>query len=245
MVAEDVDAFAALRQSFLFADVDDEELTQLARSAVVRAMVRGETLHRPGDPADELFILVSGEVKEYVVTLDGEEIVHFLRGAGMTFGEPGYFAVERNRVVHSMAIRPTVVLVLKREHLEPLMERHPAIKDRALENLASHMRWYGSLVSTLVSRPLEERLLVRLLELADSTRHEASGPLSTPDVSQSMLAAMLGVTRENVNRALASLVSGGWIERIGGRYVFLDEARARQAVARDLPITARPDRRRG
>jgi CRP-like cAMP-binding protein len=242
-VGEPIDVFATLRRSYLFEDLTDEQLAPLVDHVVVRTMVRGETLHRPGDPANELFVLVSGEVKDYVITLDGEEIVHFLRGAGMTFGEPGYFAVERNRVVHSMAIRPTVVLLLLREHLEPLMDAHPVIKDRALESLASNMRWYGSLVSTLVTRPLEERLLVRILELADSMEVEPGSPASTPEVSQSMLAAMLGVTRENVNRALAGLIAANWIERDGGRYVIVDERRVRAAVGRDLPITARRDHR--
>jgi CRP-like cAMP-binding protein len=242
-VGEPVDAFAALRRSYLFEDLTDEQLVPLAEHAVVRAMEHGEMLHRPGDPANELFVLVSGEVKDYVVALNGEEIVHFLRGAGMTFGEPGYFAVEHNRVVHSMAIRPTVLLVLRREHLERLMDAHPAVKDRALESLASNMRWYASLVSTLVTRPLEERLLVRILELADSMEAEPGTRASTPEVSQSMLAAMLGVTRENVNRALGGLVADGWLVRDSGRYVILDEQRIRAAVGRDLPITTRLDHR--
>jgi CRP/FNR family cyclic AMP-dependent transcriptional regulator len=206
-------------------------------------MVRGETLHRPGDPANELFVLVSGEIKDYVVTLDGEDIVHFLHGAGMTFGEPGYFAVEHNRLIFGMATRPTVVLVLRREHLQPLMDAYPTIKDRALESLASNLRWYASLFPTLVTRPLEERLLVRIVELVDSMETGAGTRASTPEVTQSMLAAMLGVTRENVNRAIGSLVSGGWIERDGSRYVLVDEQRVRDTVGRDLPITTRRDHR--
>ena len=54
-----------------------------------------------------------------------------------------------------------------------------------------------------------------------------------------------GVSRENVNRALAVLTAGGAIRREGNRYVLVDEARLRREVAGDWPVLARRDRRRG
>jgi DNA-binding GntR family transcriptional regulator len=66
---------------------------------------------------------------------------------------------------------------------------------------------------------------------------------ATPEISQSTLAAMIGVSRENVNRALATLVSDGLIRREKGRYVILDEARLRDRIGRDWPLAGRRDRR--
>jgi DNA-binding transcriptional MocR family regulator len=66
----------------------------------------------------------------------------------------------------------------------------------------------------------------------------------TPKVSQSTLAAMVGVSRENVNRALATLMAAGVIRQESGRYVLLQEARLREELARDWPLAARRDQRR-
>ena len=55
--------------------------------------------------------------------------------------------------------------------------------------------------------------------------------------------AMVGVSRENVNRALAVLMSDGAIRQEDGRYVLVDEARLRRRVAIDWPLAARRDRR--
>ena len=52
----------------------------------------------------------------------------------------------------------------------------------------------------------------------------------TPKVSQATLAAMVGVSRENVNRALAVLIAGGLIRQEKGRYVLIDEERLRRQV---------------
>ena len=65
----------------------------------------------------------------------------------------------------------------------------------------------------------------------------------TPKISQSTLAAMVGVSREDVNRALAALVSGGAIRREGGRYILIDETALREQVTRDWPMSNRRDRR--
>ena len=82
----------------------------------------------------------------------------------------------------------------------------PSIKDRALEKLASNSRWQTTMISSLADQPLADRLVLRLLELVDSSPQRRAGLSVTPKVSQSTLAAMVGVSRENVNRALAALV---------------------------------------
>jgi DNA-binding GntR family transcriptional regulator len=54
---------------------------------------------------------------------------------------------------------------------------------------------------------------------------------------------MIGVSRENVNRALSALALGGSIRQEGGRYVLVDEERLRREVSRDWPLAGRRDRR--
>ncbi len=127
----------------------------------------------------------------------------------MTLGEPGYFAAERIRIVAVVALLPSTVLRLERRALASFMEEHTILKDRALERLASNSRWQTMVISSLATRPLTERLVLRLLELVDSSPAPSTGRAVTPKISQSTLAGMIGVSRENVNRALEALVSDG------------------------------------
>ena len=57
-----------------------------ATVATTRRLCAARSLIRVGDRADELYVVLSGEVKDSVVDADGEEVVHFLHGPGMTFG---------------------------------------------------------------------------------------------------------------------------------------------------------------
>jgi DNA-binding FadR family transcriptional regulator len=54
---------------------------------------------------------------------------------------------------------------------------------------------------------------------------------------------MVGVSRENVNRALSALAAQGSIRQENGRYVLVDEERLRRELARDWPLAGRRDRR--
>jgi CRP-like cAMP-binding protein len=227
----------------LFSDLTRDQLRPLAEAATTRKLVRDEVLIHLDDPADDIWIVLSGEVKDSVVDAEGFEVIHFVHGPGMTLGEPGYFSVERNRIVEVTAVEPSTLVRLDRRDLEPFMAKYPSVKDRALEALASNTRWQTTMISSAARRPLTDRLILRLLELVDSSPERRSGEAITPKISQSTLAAMIGVSRENVNRALAVLAVDGAIRQEGGRYVLVDEDRLRREVARDWPLAARRDRR--
>lgn len=113
-VREPYDVLAGLARSYLFEDLTAEALEPLVAVVTTRRLVRGETLFSVGDAADEIFVVLSGEVKDSVVDAAGVETVHFLHGPGMTVGEPGFFAIDRHRVVEVIAIAPSVVVRLAR-----------------------------------------------------------------------------------------------------------------------------------
>jgi len=237
------DVATGLSRSYLFEGFTAAEIEPLAVISQTRRLVRGEYVFHAGDPADELWVVVAGEVKDCVTDIDGNEVVHFVHGPGMTFGEPGFFARDHVRIVDVIAVMPTTLIRLDRRDLVPFMEQHPILKDRALEALASNTRFQANLISSLLTRPLAERLVLRLLELIDSSPERRSGEAVTPKITQSTLAAMIGVSRENVNRALAALALDGSVRLEDGRYVLIDEERLRREVAQGWPLAARRDRR--
>ncbi len=237
------DVSAGLRRSYLFEDLTSEDIRPLAAVATTRDLVRGEWLCHLGDPADEIWVVLSGEVKDSVVDAEGYEVIHFVHGPGMTLGEPGFFSAERTRIVDVIAVMATTAIRLHRRDLTPFMAHHPQVKDRVLEALATSSRWQTTVISSAARRPLTDRLILRLLELSESSPPGASGVATTPKISQSTLASMIGVSRENVNRALAALTADGAIRQANGRYVLLDEERLRRVVSRDWPLAGRRDRR--
>jgi CRP/FNR family transcriptional regulator, cyclic AMP receptor protein len=232
-----------LCRSYLFEGLTKDDLAPLAQVSRTRTLVRDERLCHLGDPADEIWVVLSGEVKDSVIDADGFEVIHFVHGPGMTLGEPGFFAVEHTRIVEVIAQQHSVVIVLHRRDLVPFMAQHASVKDRVLETLASNSRWQTTMLSSVARRSLTDRLVLRLLELAESSPELSSGEVATPKISQSTLAAMVGVSRENVNRALSTLTTQGAIRKEQGRYILVDNERLRREISRDWPLAGRRDRR--
>jgi hypothetical protein len=86
-------------------------------------------------------------------------------------------------------------------------------------------------------------VVLRLLELADSNLERWPARPVTARSSQWTLAGMVGVSRENVNRALAGLAAERLVRLDGSRYVLADELALRERIARDWLIVERRDRR--
>jgi hypothetical protein len=72
MAAPEIDRVSVLLDTYLFADLSPAELEPLARAATVRRAVRGEHIFHVGDPADEIAVVASGELKDAVYTEDGD-----------------------------------------------------------------------------------------------------------------------------------------------------------------------------
>lgn len=230
--------------TYLFQDLTPAEIEPLARAAEVRRYGPGEHIFDVGDTAEFLYVIVSGEARDSILTLDGDEYMHAMWGPGMVVGDAGFFAPDNSRVMAFIAVQPTVLLLLSRSDVMPFLLRHPAAMRRALENLAATARALTVEAATRSLRSLRDRVLLRLLELADSNPPRADGSAVTPRISQSTLSTMVGVSRENVNRALAALTAAGVVRAESGVYVVVDRARAWDEVMGGGPELSRPNRRR-
>ena len=93
----------------------------------------GEHLLRAGDPGKEMFILVEGEVRVWVLADDGCELEIVRLGRGATLGETGLFAAKRTANV--TAVARTRLLAVDSETLERVRARYPRIAALIFRNL--------------------------------------------------------------------------------------------------------------
>ncbi|HEY7660613.1 MAG TPA: cyclic nucleotide-binding domain-containing protein, partial [Actinomycetota bacterium] len=104
MTETDLDRVSLLLGTYLFGDLSPAELEPLARATTIRDLVRSERVFNVGDPADAIYVVVSGQLKDTLTTADGDEVVFAVYGPGMIVGEPGFFAPERDRVMAVAAL---------------------------------------------------------------------------------------------------------------------------------------------
>ena len=223
-------AVLSLRSCALFAHGDDEGLRALARSLRRRRFRRNEVIFHQGDPGDSLHIVGSGAVKIVLPSTEGDEAIIATLRPGDFFGELSLLD-GAPRSATAVALEATETLVLPRVAFQGLVARDAELRDALLAGLAAELRRLTGHVEELHFLDLAGRLAMRLTRLARESRPGASGEvvLDWP-YTQSDLAAMIGGTRQSVNKLLGDLVDEGLLTLEPDRLVIRDVDRlARRA----------------
>lgn len=208
----------------LFADLTPSELDQLADASHIDDLRRGDVLFREDDEPNHLYVVVQGRIAISKRSVDGRESVVALMERGDLFGEMGLFQ-PLGRSAEARALEPSQVLVIGYEPVRELYRQRPELLWTVVQMLADRVRTMDVALADSVFLDVTGRTAKRLLEMAGD-RDEFTLP-----VTQEELAAMVGASRERVNKAIASFVRLGWIEQSERRYRITDreqlERRAR------------------
>ena len=201
-------AVEALRRCALFARVDDETLELCASSLRVRRYRKNEIIFHQGDPGDSLYIIESGSVKIVLPSPEGEEgaiIATLMRGD--FFGELALLDGAPHSAT-AVAIESTEALVLRRDRFEDLFEPQPQLRNALFAGLVTGLRRLTGHVEELHFLDLPGRLASRIVRLAREAQPGVSKDIRLDwPFTQSDLAAMIGGTRQTVNRLLADMTA--------------------------------------
>ena len=194
----------ALRGTILFAELEDEQLDNIAAAGTVQSVQRGVVLFDEGAEPGEFYLVLSGRVAIAQESDDGRESLLAVLGSGELFGEMG-FLDGLNRSAQARALEESEVLVVPYAELRLLYENHPTALWSAVRLLTRRLRATDRALSDTVFLDVMGRTAKRLLEMAgDADSFEM--PLT-----QEELAAMVGASRERVNKAIHAFARLGWI----------------------------------
>ena len=214
----------ALRETILFAELDDEQLDRIAAAGAVQSLQRGVVLFEEGAEPGEFYLVLSGRVAIVQESDDGRESLLAVLGPGELFGEMG-FLDGYNRSAQARALEESTVLMVPYTELRLLYENNPAALWSAVQLLARRLRTMDRALSDTVFLDVMGRTAKRLLGMAGD-RDEFEMPLT-----QEELASMVGASRERVNKAIHAFAKLGWITH--------DQRQYKITNRRNLEIRAR------
>lgn len=205
---------------WLTPDVQEEFLARLYR----RHYAAGQPVYVQGAPGTEMYRLVAGTVKISVLRGDGRHITYRLFESGDCFGQTSLVDGEP-RPQSTAASSAVEVGVLSKTDFRWLSDRFPVF-DRAIARLmAAQLRamaqnYEGASLDSLQVRVARQLLLSRAMQLRTAEQEEQSQ--SQIQMSQADLAAMVGASRQSVNRVLQKLREEHVIEIGYGRIDLAD-----------------------
>jgi CRP/FNR family transcriptional regulator, cyclic AMP receptor protein len=210
----------------LFKELPGSVTAALVGGGRLHQLIRGDRLLHEGDPSDELFVVLDGEIAISTRAPDGRESIVAVLSHGALLGELPLFDAAP-RVADARAVSDTEVLAIPYAPVRDALTGFPPALWGVAALLAARLRAADDALADAAFLDVPGRTAKRLLDLAGDA-DEFSSPLT-----QEELAGRVGASRERVNRALSTFVRLGWIELVErGRYRILDRRALEQRSAR-------------
>lgn len=184
----------------LLSFVGAAECDRLMSAGVRRRFFDGDLLLRQGDPSDHVLLLLTGWVRVYSTSVDGQETMVALRGAGDLVGELAALH-GWDRTASVQALTPVDVVQLLREQFVECVHTSPVIAVGLIKQMSARLREVETILFEVNTLDVSRRVATYLVELA--SRHGAPGadgvvlgmPLSQQDIASRVGASLRGVAR--------------------------------------------------
>jgi len=182
---------------------------------VVVAYRKGEAIFSQGDEANEVFYITEGCCKVSILSHRGREAVIALPRKGDFFGE-GCLIGQRRRSATVAATSAMRTVKIGRKMMLGLLRDKPQFSELFVSHLlARNVRVEADLVDQLFNS--SERRLARLLLLMANFGKEGRPEPVIAQMSQELLADMVGTTRSRVSFFMNKFRRLGFIEyNVGG-----------------------------
>lgn len=196
-----------------------------------RRLQRNDVVYRPGQPANDLFVVQAGRIALANQAPDGRQALIALVGKGELFGMCSLFH-GRRRTMQARATEASTVVAVPYGPARQVLEQHPVLLWGLVELLADRLRVADQAITDSAFLDVTGRTAKRLLELAGD-----ADEFQLP-VTQEELAALVGASRERVNKSISTFVRLGWLYQHDRRYRVLDRAQLMRRAGMEVRESA-------
>jgi CRP-like cAMP-binding protein len=194
----------------LFSDLSPPEIARLAAGCHLRRFDRGAMVFRMGEPCDSFHVVVTGQVKLFVLSPTGQEKVIELIAPGHSFAEALMF-LGKPCLVNAQVLADSLLLTVHRHIVMEELQRDARF---ALRMLAGLSRRLHGLVQDVQAHALQngvQRVIGYLLR--EQPPHDGGEVLTVSlPVSKATVASRLSLTPEYFSRVLRELEEARLIE---------------------------------
>ena len=195
----------------LFNYLSVAELERLAEGCTVQRLSRGEMVFRCGDPCEAFHVVVTGQVKLFLLSPAGQEKIIEIIAPGQSFAEALMFT-DRPYIINAQALSDATVLSIDKAAVVGEIEREPRFALRMLAGISRRLHGLVHDVEAYALHTGMQRVIGYLLrdQLAEDCVSGDVIIVSLP-VSKATIASRLSLTPEYFSRVLHELESAGLI----------------------------------
>lgn len=214
-----------LRRNHLFAGFDDQQMAKVKHSMRVLQLSEGERLFDHGVHADRFFLVRSGQIKLFRLSIDGVEKVIEIVNAGQTFAEAVMFMERQNYPVSAEAIAASEVYSFDNRSFIQLLRDSTDTCFRLIADMSMRLHMRLNEIDHLTLQNATYRLINYLAQqVPEGSATQVEIALDTP---KSIIASRLSIQPETFSRILSNLTKKGIIS-VHGKQVEIHDLRKLQ-----------------
>lgn len=205
-------------------------LEALARECRWRRFAADQRIISREAPDDDVYLIVSGQVRVTVFSAGGRQVTFSDLRAGDWFGD--FAAIDGlSRSTDVVAFADTLVASMGPAVFRRLLHEHVAVCDCELLRLVNSIRELTERVFEFSTLGVHHRLHAELLRLAKQAGVVGNRARIDPAPKHADIASHISTYREQVTRELSAMVKQGLIEHSGGALVIPDIERLERIVS--------------
>lgn len=211
----------------LFKDLPDEHLNDLAMIVADQVFRKGQLIFSEGDASSGFYVVISGRVKIFKLSMEGKEQILEIFGPGAPIGEVAVFEGKRFPA-NAESLEDSRLFFFPRNTFLKLIKENPSIALHMLAVLSGRLRRFAALIDDLSLKEVPARLAAYLLYLSET--QNSTDNLSL-DISKGQLSSLLGTIPETLSRILTKMSSTGLIRSEGLRGIQILDRESLQDLA--------------
>ena len=197
-----------LRNVPLFSLLPGAQLVLLTSVLLRKAYPKNSAVVVAGDPADALYIVISGRLKVMMSDKEGREVILAILNQGDFFGEMGLID-QAPRSANVVAIEPCELLTITRADFTKCLQKNFELTMNVIRGLVKRLREADKKIGSLALMDVCGRVARLLMEMAETVDGQK---VVTRKLPKQQIAKMIGATREMVTRVMKELEASGHIE---------------------------------
>jgi CRP/FNR family transcriptional regulator, dissimilatory nitrate respiration regulator len=206
-----------LSRQRLFRGLDANELGRLAEATYEYRIGKNETVFQKGDIPKGMHLVIAGQVKLFLPSANGAEMIVHMAGPGDAFGEEAMLP-NKPCPLAAQANRDTLLMVIEKRALNETMKRNCDFSNMMMAHLCERLCALVDSMETCVQLNSSQRVVHYLTQHVPA---EADSYDLELNANKQTIASQLNLAPETFSRVLNRLSKEGFIQ-VKGRNITLN-----------------------
>jgi len=196
-----------LKDINVYDEISHQDVRKAHSSKVCRNLEKGEVISEPDECEGKVFIVESGQVRLYKLSIDGREQTLDILSSGAIFGDIVFEKGEKADCAFAAAEdKKACVCIISKEDFLNLLKDKPSLAIKIISDLASRLKTAQQKIANLSLSDAKMRLLSELVRLGKSFGTESANKITIKRrFTHEQLANLIGTTRETVTKTLKAI----------------------------------------